>query len=235
MTEHSPSASPKRRSGRPVAVALGLACGLALVALVILLPRGPQPLEYVVVRGDTLGRIAAQHGVSVDELRAWNGIEGDLIEVGEVLHIHGGQAPVAPSRGGSSPARRAPAEAAAARSLPPAKPCLPPPDPAMLEAGDEPGFLASQGLNRAQIEGAMQAAVPGLFACVPEDARPSGVMELELEVACSGRVAAVRILDGDGLPESLVGCVVDRLGYAAFPAHDMPDGYTFHYPLRFSW
>ena len=42
------------------------------------------------MRGDTLFLIAKAHEVTVDELREWNGIEGDLIEVGQVLRIHTG-------------------------------------------------------------------------------------------------------------------------------------------------
>ena len=35
--------------------------------------------NYTIKRGDTLNRIAAQHGVSVDQLRQWNNISGHLI------------------------------------------------------------------------------------------------------------------------------------------------------------
>ncbi|MDP6935175.1 MAG: LysM peptidoglycan-binding domain-containing protein, partial [Myxococcota bacterium] len=44
--------------------------------------------QYVVVRGDTLFEIARDHGVTVEDLRSWNGLKGDLIEVGQVLSIH---------------------------------------------------------------------------------------------------------------------------------------------------
>ena len=42
-------------------------------------------IEYTVKRGDTLSRIAKTHGVTVEELRMWNGISGDLIEVGQQI------------------------------------------------------------------------------------------------------------------------------------------------------
>ena len=45
-------------------------------------------VTYEVVRGDTLFVIAKQHGVTVDQLRSWNGIQGDLIEVGDQLTIY---------------------------------------------------------------------------------------------------------------------------------------------------
>ena len=38
---------------------------------------------YTVKSGDTLNKIAAQYGVSVANLRSWNGISGDLIFVGQ--------------------------------------------------------------------------------------------------------------------------------------------------------
>jgi membrane-bound lytic murein transglycosylase D len=54
--------------------------------------KGP---EYALVRyaehevrpGDTLGRIALQHGIEVTDLRSTNGIKGDLIRVGQRLRV----------------------------------------------------------------------------------------------------------------------------------------------------
>lgn len=42
---------------------------------------------YTVQPGDSLRRIAEQHGVSVDELREWNELDGDLIRAGDVLAV----------------------------------------------------------------------------------------------------------------------------------------------------
>ncbi len=47
-----------------------------------------RPTRYVVERGDTLGEIAKAHGVTVEQLRSWNGIRGDLIEVDQVLLVY---------------------------------------------------------------------------------------------------------------------------------------------------
>ena len=57
---------------------VGLAIGF------VLWPR-PEALTHTVVRGDTLGEIATAYGVTVDDLRTWNHIQGDLIEVGDVI------------------------------------------------------------------------------------------------------------------------------------------------------
>ncbi len=48
---------------------------------------GSAPTTHTVVRGDTLGRIAKRESVSVDDLRGWNGVTGDLIEVDQVLAL----------------------------------------------------------------------------------------------------------------------------------------------------
>ena len=42
---------------------------------------------YVVSRGDTLSAIAARTGVAIAQLRAINGLRGDLIKVGQKLHL----------------------------------------------------------------------------------------------------------------------------------------------------
>ena len=49
----------------------------------------PEVTVYRVRNGDVLGTIARKHGVSVRELRQWNGLRGDMIRVGQKLYIHG--------------------------------------------------------------------------------------------------------------------------------------------------
>lgn len=60
---------------------------------------------YVVQPGDTLWSISQQTGVSVDALRAANGITGDIIYPGQVLVLPapGTTPPGPPSTGGSGP------------------------------------------------------------------------------------------------------------------------------------
>ncbi len=45
------------------------------------------PQSYIVQQGDTLLSIAAQFGVSTDELRAYNGMDSDIIVVGQEILI----------------------------------------------------------------------------------------------------------------------------------------------------
>lgn len=43
--------------------------------------------DYTVVSGDTLSKIAKKHSISVDDLRKWNGLHGDMLRVGQVLKL----------------------------------------------------------------------------------------------------------------------------------------------------
>jgi len=48
---------------------------------------GPQSLKYRVRRGDSLWHIAREHGVSVDDLKSYNGIRNDRILAGQVIDV----------------------------------------------------------------------------------------------------------------------------------------------------
>ena len=50
----------------------------------------PATSTHVVQQGETLFRIATRYGITVDELRAANGITGDLIFAGQTLTIPAG-------------------------------------------------------------------------------------------------------------------------------------------------
>jgi len=43
---------------------------------------------YRVRSGDVLGKIAGRYGVSVSQLKSWNGLYSNTIKIGQVLHIH---------------------------------------------------------------------------------------------------------------------------------------------------
>ena len=68
----------------------------------------PRSLEwrYQVRPGDVLGTIARRTGVRIEELRRWNGLDGDLIRVGQTLLLRGGIPPeptdTSPAEGPSS-------------------------------------------------------------------------------------------------------------------------------------
>ena len=57
-------------------------------------PKGKQKLRvYTVEAGDVLGTIARRFGVRIEDLRKWNKLHGDLIQVGQNLDIRGGVIP----------------------------------------------------------------------------------------------------------------------------------------------
>jgi hypothetical protein len=99
-------------------------------------------------------------------------------------------------------------------------------------APDEPAFAASVGLSRGAVKASMDAFLPGLSRCLTPGELAEGTLDLEITVACTGRVATVAVNDDDGLPPALVSCLTEGLRHVDFPPHDMPDGYTFGYPMR---
>ncbi len=69
--------------------------------------------RYRVRSGDTLGKIAGRYGVSVTQLKSWNGLRSSMIRVGQTLKVpgRGAPAPATPTRAASAsiPARPQPA------------------------------------------------------------------------------------------------------------------------------
>jgi len=197
-----------------------------------------QPITYVVVKGDTLFEIAQAHEVTVDELRSWNGIEGDRIEIDQILEIWptraAGTVTARPRpRGTPAPTRRpAPDPGHAALKMPPAKPCLE--GPALDGQGGDAQMVASSGLSRAQVREAMQSFVGNTLVCLQDtETAPERTLLLEITAGCDGRVSEIAVLDAGDWPEETSRCVTDILGYAPFPAHDLPAGETFQYPLTY--
>ncbi len=50
-------------------------------------PAGGSPAVHVVQAGETIFRIARQNGVSVQQIRQWNNLKNDVIEVGQQLVV----------------------------------------------------------------------------------------------------------------------------------------------------
>ena len=212
----------------------------------------PEPIEHTVVRGNTLGKLAKTHGVTVEQLQDWNDLDSDRIEVGQVLVVGKKGDPITQepkpvvkaskpkkkrSEGGAVKASKtlaagAAVSAASRLAMPSAKECLRGPTDADAQ-GTEAGFASPQGLSHGQVKAAMDQALLGLGACV-SGGWPVGRAELEITAGCDGRVSSVRVVDDGGLESGLIACIRERLAYAEFPAHDLPDGETFGYPLVFS-
>ena len=62
------------------------------------LPYMASGISYTVRKGDTLGRIARRYNLSTEQLRRTNQISGDLIRVGQKLHLPVNKIPVATSK-----------------------------------------------------------------------------------------------------------------------------------------
>ena len=73
--------------------------------------------RYTVRRGDSLSKIGARVGASVSQLRAWNGIRGSTIVIGQVLKVPG-PAPAAPPPASRASSATAPRRAAASKPAP---------------------------------------------------------------------------------------------------------------------
>lgn len=239
-----------------VAVAVLVAGGIAAVATgvidpSVLMSTEPTPVTHTVVRGDTLSKLAQAHGATVTELQQWNGLKSDRIDVGQVLVVgwSQGSAPAigttdppdkrarkrsnrkrAPTSSSGKPSSGKPSSSTELR-LPPKQACLA--APSIDGIGDEPDFAASAGLSYSQTKQAMDAFLPQIQRCI-EGEFPQGRVELSITVACSGRVDRTTVTDAGGLSAELTRCITDTLRYAPFPAHDLPDGETFTYPMTFS-
>jgi hypothetical protein len=113
--------------------------------------------------------------------------------------------------------------------LPSAKKCLPPPS----DVEGEDDMASNVGLDYDSVSSSMRSFVPNTLRCVPAGG-VAGTVTMSITAGCDGRVASVAVTDPGGLDQGLVECVKDTMRFAEFPAHDLPDGYEFEYPLTFS-
>jgi membrane-bound lytic murein transglycosylase D len=86
-----------RREAAPTGPAVPTAAGDAAPAVTIaaVAEATPAVIVYRVRKGDTLYAIARRHGVTVDELRAWNRLRGSALGIGTRLSIHASRAAAA--------------------------------------------------------------------------------------------------------------------------------------------
>lgn len=105
--------STRIRAGRYLIVQQPGTEGTAVAAASGSAPTG----RYTVRRGDSLSKIGARVGASVSQLRAWNGIRGSTIVIGQVLKVPG-PAPAAPPPAARASSGAAPRRAAASKPAP---------------------------------------------------------------------------------------------------------------------
>jgi murein DD-endopeptidase MepM/ murein hydrolase activator NlpD len=207
-------------------------CGIAVYTL---RPQPGPPIVYKVERGDTLFLIGKAHGVSVEDLKTWNALDSDLIEVGLELGIWPASPASAPasSPSRSAPRRRAKKAAAASLSMPKPKRCLS--GPTLDAAIAEDGFSGSEGLSPAAIKSALSDFLPQITSClISGPAVPQNELLLDFRVGCNGQVQSIEVSSAGDWNSAQTDCVTATLRYTPFPAHALPDGETFLYPIRLS-
>lgn len=116
---------------------------------------------------------------------------------------------------------------------PSAKMCRPAPTAAQLRSDD--GMLTNQGLSAAQIKSAMGAFVRHTTACIPPGTKGTYEIQTEVTVGCNGLVKNVWIVDRGALPANVADCIAQTLRFASFPAHAVPEGVTFGYPIQYRY
>jgi membrane-bound lytic murein transglycosylase D len=150
---------------------------------VALRQRGPEhPLvrhsEYQVRAGDNLGQIARQHGVTVAELRGVNGLNGDMIRVGQRLRVPASGAVVTthPTQG---------------RAVAPAD------QKYIVQAGDSLWTISRQyGVNIASIRDRNDLAAdamlqPGQVLEIPRDRAEAALRRVEYQIRPGDSLGAI--------------------------------------------
>lgn len=175
------------------------------------------PTRYLLEPDDTLAGVAERWGVSEEDLASWNPGFADL-EPGSVVLLH-----VPP---GTTP-REAPAPTPAPRGRrsTPRSRCK-----AIRGDGD---MVAAKGLSSGQIQGTIRKRFGRLSRCVPSSLSGTYEAIVEIDVGCDGRVTNTYTISPGALSGNTMRCIERVFRSTRFPAHDMPDGMSFQYPLTF--
>lgn len=220
---------------------------------------GPAP-THVVVSGDTLSGIASREGVSVDQLREWNELTGDRIDVGQELQVGEGGAgetvgslvlaalrPHPRGEPAAEPATETPPVASAPRKAPRVPVSQPEPEagltfapltmpaakPCLADtavAGE--GMTRSVGLEPHQVKQGVMGFQTQTLRCFEGREGAVGTVLLSLVVGCDGRVVSSSVADDTTGEAGFAACVADVFRYASFPAHAR-DTVEFEVPLTY--
>lgn len=88
MRTQAKGAKKAKRKAKPEAAAASPVPEAAVPAAAPApVPDGGAPSVHVVQAGETIFRIARQNGVSVQQIRQWNNLKNDVIEVGQQLIV----------------------------------------------------------------------------------------------------------------------------------------------------
>jgi len=167
----------------------------------------------------------------VRDLMRWNDLRTDRIEVGRVLTIESvAKKQQSPARA-QSKVRQRRSVRESTEKRPKARPCLKGPSLDDLD-NDDVEIRGSMGLNIDQLRAAMGPAIAQMGGCIQGE-WPSATVMTEITVSCSGLVERVHVLDDGGVGSMVLECVSSVLHRQGFPPHDMPDGFSFQYPIAF--
>lgn len=85
---------------RPVNLCCPISLTMFIAVLTAPLAAAADETTHVVEQGDRLGSLAREYDVTVEQIRDWNDLDGDLIRIGQELTIHPGSAPASAISGG---------------------------------------------------------------------------------------------------------------------------------------
>lgn len=169
--------------------------------------------------GESLATLAARYGVAEDDLQRWN---PDPLAPGDAVVMFGASAPVAlpepePSPVPSARPRRRRSRCKAQRT-----------DVA------EGSMRTAAGLSEGQIQRAVNKRLGRTRSCLPPGLSGTYEMVVDITVGCDGRVTNTYTIGRGALSKKTAACVERVFRGMRFPAHDMPDGQSFQYPLTFT-
>lgn len=99
----------------------------------------------------------------------------------------------------------------------------------------EDGMYSGKGINSAQIKAAMGRPLSLTRSCIPAGTEGKFSIIMEVKVGCDGRVSNTYPINSGGLPPRILTCIETVLKSASFPAHDIPDGQSFQYPINYNF
>lgn len=99
----------------------------------------------------------------------------------------------------------------------------------------ENGIAVSRGLTVSQINAGMGQISRQVVRCFPPGTKGGYTMVVEITAGCDGRVSNVFVHNAGAVPANIASCVQQTLAFASFPAHAVPNGVDFQYPMKFTF
>lgn len=111
------------------------------------------------------------------------------------------------------------------------KRCLSGPTEADLK-GDN-SIAMARGLTASQVRTGMSRVTRYTLQCFPSGTRGAHTVTVEVTAGCDGTVKDVWLANSGGLPSPITSCITQTIYAASFPAHALPDGALFQYPIQY--